>query len=417
MAFPMLKSDWRRRQRNTLFLLVGAGCINYVDRATLSIGNTAIMADMHLSYATMGWLLSALAWTYMLSQIPMGLLADRLGGRVFLGGALILCSCAEIAFGLVDSATSIFWSRAVLGFGEAPLFLAGTRVLVHWFAPEERGGAIGLFNGSASLGPALAPPLLLAVMAWWGWREMSVVVGIFNLFLAIGWVLYYRDPYPGERGEATCTTAEKAGEGSAVWKDLGYLLGRRETWVAMLGYTGVVYLSSLFVTWLPAWLQKTEDLSAVQAGLLSALPQVFSFVGCLGGGKLVDMISRSGVSPLTSCQRMVAISMVFCAVSTAALAAQPGQGLALAILALALLANGVAVSCGWALGTLITTENRVATLEAIQNTGASFGGVLAPLLTGVLAARFGSFGPSFLLAGMVGLLSASMYHYGFSREI
>ena len=245
---------------------------------------------------------------------------------------------------------------------------------------------------------------------------MSVVVGIFNLFLAIGWVVYYREPYPGERGEATCIAAEKAGEGSGLWKDLGYLLGCRETWVAMLGYTGVVYLSSLFVTWLPAWLQRTEGLSVVQAGLLSALPQVFSFIGCLGGGKLVDMISHSGVSPLTSCQRIVAISMLLCAVSTAVLAIQPGQGLALAILALALLANGVAVSCGWTLGTLIATENRVATLEAIQNTGASFGGVLAPLLTGILAARFGSFGPAFLLAGLVGLLSMAMYYYGFSRK-
>ncbi|MCH4086555.1 MAG: MFS transporter [Acetobacter fabarum] len=76
----MQDTRYRTRQRMTLLLLVGAGCINYIDRATLSIGNTAIMADLHLSYETMGWLLSALAWTYMISQIPIGLLADRLGG-------------------------------------------------------------------------------------------------------------------------------------------------------------------------------------------------------------------------------------------------------------------------------------------------------------------------------------------------
>lgn len=161
----MQDSRNRTRQRMTLLLLVGAGCINYIDRATLSIGNTAVMADLHLSYETMGWLLSALAWTYMISQIPIGLLADRLGGRVFLGASLVLCSFSEILFGLVDSSTNIFWTRALLGVGEAPLFLAGTRVLVHWFSAEERGSAIGLFNGSASLGPALAPPFLLAIMA------------------------------------------------------------------------------------------------------------------------------------------------------------------------------------------------------------------------------------------------------------
>jgi MFS family permease len=79
-----------------------------------------------------------------------------------------------------------------------------------------------------------------------------------------------------------------------------------------------------------------------------------------------------------------------------------------------LFASGVAVSCGWTLGTLIVTENRVATLEAIQNTGASLGGVLAPLLTGILATRYGSFGPAFVLACGIGLVSVVMYHKGFS---
>lgn len=412
----MPPSPHRTRQRLTLLLLVGAGCINYVDRATLSIGNTAIMADMHLSYVTMGWLLSALAWTYMISQVPMGLLADRLGGRGFLGTALVLCSCAEIAFGLVDSASSIFWTRALLGLSEAPLFLAGTRVLVHWYAPEERGGAIGLFNGSASLGPALAPPLLLAVMAWWGWRDMSVVVGVVNLLLALGWIFYYREPSAvGEQTAFVHTHHDATPVRSALKDDLGYLLRRRDTWAATAGYTGVVYLSSLYMTWLPAWLEKTQGLSVIQAGLLSALPQIFSFAGCLGGGRLVDAISRRGVPALASCRRTVVLSMLACAVLTGLLALQPGHVPALTLLALALFANGVAVSCGWTLGTLITTEDRVATLEAIQNTGASLGGVLAPILTGILAARFGSFAPAFLLAGGVGILSAAIYHRGFAR--
>jgi MFS family permease len=410
----MQVSRHRTRQRMTLLLLVGAGCINYIDRATLSIGNTAIMADLHLSYETMGWLLSALAWTYMISQIPIGLLADRLGGRVFLGASLVLCSFSEILFGLVDSSTNIFWTRALLGVGEAPLFLAGTRVLVHWFAAEERGSAIGLFNGSASLGPALAPPFLLAIMAWWGWRDMSVLVGVINLLLAVIWIVYYRDPASGEVSAPTPAHSARASLRSALRDDLGYLLRQRNTWAATAGYTGVVYLSSLYVTWLPAWLEKTENLSVIQAGLLSAFPQIFSFLGCFMGGRLMDMISQRGVAPLVACRRTVVLSMLACAILTGTLALQPGSIPAIVLLTFTLFASGVAVSCGWTLGTLIVTENRVATLEAIQNTGASLGGVLAPLLTGILATRYGSFGPAFVLACGIGLVSVVMYHKGFS---
>lgn len=409
----MQLSNYRTRQRISLLLLIGAGCISYIDRATLSIGNTVIMSDMHLSYTTMGWLLSALAWTYMASQIPMGLLADHIGGRFFLGTALLVCSCAEIAFGIVDSATSIFWTRALLGIGEAPLFLAGTRVLVHWYKAEERATAIGLFNGSASLGPALAPPLLLLVMAWWGWRDMSVVVGIINLALAVAWIVYYRDPSQKILKKPLETHAKTVTLLSTLRKDLGSLLNSRNTWVATAGYTGIVYLSSLYVTWLPAWLEKMEHFSVVNAGLLSACPQIFSFMGCILGGKIVDCITRRGVQPLTSCRRTITLSILACAILTGALALQPGRVTAFTVLALALFANGIAVSCGWTLGTLITTENRVATLEAIQNTGASFGGALAPLLTGLLVSHFGSFGPAFLLAAGVGLASTAIYYYGF----
>ncbi|MFT9256646.1 MAG: hypothetical protein ABF535_01070 [Acetobacter sp.] len=105
-----------------------------------------------------------------------------------------------------------------------------------------------------------------------------------------------------------------------------------------------------------------------------------------------------------------------CAVLTATLALQPGQVPALILLAFALFASGVAVSCGWTLGTLITTEDRVATLEAVQNTGASLGGVLAPLLTGILTTYFASFGPAFVLAGGIGLASAFIYYHGFTKK-
>lgn len=102
-------------------LLVMAGCISYIDRAALSIGNTAIMSSMHMSYTGMGWLLSVFAWAYLVSQIPAGLLADRLGGRMLLGAGLCLWSCAQIGFGLMQGVAGLFVCRILLGMGESPL--------------------------------------------------------------------------------------------------------------------------------------------------------------------------------------------------------------------------------------------------------------------------------------------------------
>jgi hypothetical protein len=54
----------RRMQIAALTLLVTSGAVNYVDRATLAIGNPLIRADPHLSVAGMGLLLSAFLWAH-----------------------------------------------------------------------------------------------------------------------------------------------------------------------------------------------------------------------------------------------------------------------------------------------------------------------------------------------------------------
>jgi len=394
--------DWRRRL--SVSLLVMAGCISYIDRAALSIGNTAIMSSMHMSYTGMGWLLSVFAWAYLVSQIPAGLLADRLGGRMLLGAGLCVWSCAQIGFGLMPGVAGLFVCRILLGVGESPLFLAGTRVLVRWFPPAERGTVIGLFNGSAALGPALAPPLLLAIMAFQGWRGMSVSIGVLSLLLGLVWVLYYRDP--------TRTAPASSRPPSILRDDLGYLLRQRSSWIVTAGFAGIIYLTWLYATWLPAWLQSAYHLTATQAGLLSALPQICGFAGNLTGGLLADRLMARGLGRLKACRRPLVLSMIVAAIMTGLTALDTGLTISMVFMAAALFAGGVAMSTGWTLGTVIAAEHRVATLEAIQNTGGSLGGALAPVITGIMVDHFRSFAPSMLVACGVGLTCAAIYQFG-----
>src|SRR5881227_3007378 len=93
----------RRVQRTALVLLVIAGVVNYIDRATLAIANPLIRQDLGLSIADMGLLLSAFLWAYAFSQLPAGALVDRLGPRLMLTLSLGLWSLAQVLGGLVNS--------------------------------------------------------------------------------------------------------------------------------------------------------------------------------------------------------------------------------------------------------------------------------------------------------------------------
>ena len=93
----------RRRRTIAVTLLVIAGCVNYLDRSAVAVGNPEIRADLHLSYAQMGLLLSAFAWAYGLAQLPAGATVDRLGPRRAMGFAMVLWSVAQIGAGFVAS--------------------------------------------------------------------------------------------------------------------------------------------------------------------------------------------------------------------------------------------------------------------------------------------------------------------------
>ncbi len=181
-------------QRAALAMLVVAGVINYVDRATLAVANLLIRDDLHLSIADMGYLLSAFLWAYAFSQLPTGAMVDKLGPRLLLTCGLTLWSFAQLLGGLVHGFGQFFSARLLLGVGEAPQFPTGARVVRDWFNPRDRGLATGIFNCASSLGTAIAVPLLTFLMLSFGWRVMFMIMGIAGLAMAAVWYVVYRNP-------------------------------------------------------------------------------------------------------------------------------------------------------------------------------------------------------------------------------
>src|SRR5437764_14786144 len=123
----------RGHQSVTLSLLFLAGVVNFLDRSSLSIANTTVRAEMHLSATEMGWLLSAFSIAYGVAQLPLIGLLDRAGTRAVLGGGLVLWSAAQMLAGFVRGFGSFIVMRVLLGTGEAPFYPAGVRSVREWF--------------------------------------------------------------------------------------------------------------------------------------------------------------------------------------------------------------------------------------------------------------------------------------------
>src|SRR5215469_13266303 len=221
----------RTVQRRSVALLVAAALINYFDRSALAVANPLIRADLHLSAAQMGLLLSAMMWTYAFAQLPVGAVIDRVGPKRALGVGLLLWSAAQAVGGLMRGFYPFVAARALLGLGEGPMFPAAAAVVRDWFRIGQRTSITGIWNSAPGVAQALAPPVLTLLMTLVGWRWMFIVLGLAGVVLAGVWTLAYRD-----RRRHMGSAPERP---SVSWANL---FRHRMTWGLMAGNFGVIYV-------------------------------------------------------------------------------------------------------------------------------------------------------------------------------
>jgi ACS family hexuronate transporter-like MFS transporter len=210
-------------------LLFLATLISYIDRLTLSVLAPLICRDLGLSnleYAGIGtWFLL----TYSFGRTFFGKLQDRIGTRRGLGLAMCIWSVAEIAHAAARQLASLSFVRALLGLGEDGHWPAAIKSVAEWFPAEERAFAMGIVNTGATLGSALAPPLIVWLQLRFGWQMTFIATGVLGFVWLAVWLFVYRLPGqhkwipPGERSHILA--GQTRPEAETAKADAGALLG------------------------------------------------------------------------------------------------------------------------------------------------------------------------------------------------
>ena len=414
LARAVKSSRIKAVQRTALvLLLVTAGVVNYVDRATLAVANPLIRADLGLSIPEMGLLLSAFLWAYAFAQLPAGVLADRLGPRLTLTLGLTCWSFGQMLGGAVTSFWQFVSARIVLGIGEAPHFPTCARVSRDWFNIRQRGTATGIWNCASSLGTFLALPLLTFLMVSFGWRAMFVIMGGVGLVLAAIVYGIFRNPRetdltPGERAFLEEGDAPNASR-PVTWNAWRRLFGFRTSWGMIVGYFGCIYMTWLYTAWLPSYLEIERHFTLQKTGLVGSIPFAFGVLGGILGGRVVDMLVRRGVDPIRSRKIPMVASLVATAACTVVAALTPSDTLAVACISASLFLVYVSSSSAWAMASVAAPASCTASLGAMQNFGGYIGGALAPTVTGFIVQATHSFQPALFVGAAVALLAAVVY--------
>ncbi|MFN3514384.1 MAG: MFS transporter [Phenylobacterium sp.] len=153
-----------------------------------------LRADLGLTYAQAGFLLTALAGGGLVGFL-FEVAADYVSRRVLASLGALAYGAAMIAFGLGDS----FWMLAAAAFvwgAASDAFIHGCEVALVDLAGEDLPRVLARVNAWSAIGDLLAPlTLALAIASGAGWR--SVFLGGGALMLAYGlWLSTLRLPAP-----------------------------------------------------------------------------------------------------------------------------------------------------------------------------------------------------------------------------
>src|SRR3984893_7335436 len=175
------------------FVLFLATTLNYLDRQTMSIVAPAVQKEMHLDNEALGWLFAVFYYAYTFSQMAVGPVLDRLNLRWVFAAAVLLWSVVSVFTGLAGGFAALLIFRLLLGVVEAANWPAGLRLVSRLLEPRERALGNGIFTSGTSVGALIAPGLILAISAFWGWRWAFVLIGSLGVLWIAGWIMMTRD--------------------------------------------------------------------------------------------------------------------------------------------------------------------------------------------------------------------------------
>ncbi len=123
----------------------------------MSLGVASIDASQRfgVSTSTIALLSTVQLGVYLVMQIPAGLLADRLGPRRSLTLGLLAMGVGELLFAFSPSIGLAIAGRALVGAGDACMFLNVLRVAAHWLPPRRYALAAALTAACGAFGQLL----------------------------------------------------------------------------------------------------------------------------------------------------------------------------------------------------------------------------------------------------------------------
>lgn len=157
----------------------------YILQISPAVMTSELMKAYSLSGTGLGFLVGFYFYTYMIMQIPSGILLDKYGTRLLTGIAILLCAIGTLLFAQAHSFALACFARLLIGFGAAFATTSYMKISSQWFPSQYFALLSGLFGTACMAGAGTAEAPIAWLINHIEWRNTLLICAIAGFILFI----------------------------------------------------------------------------------------------------------------------------------------------------------------------------------------------------------------------------------------
>jgi MFS family permease len=173
------------RGRRTLAACCGAHALHDGYSDMLYVLFPVWQAAFGLSFAQVGLLKSLYSGSMATLQLPMSLLAERVGERMLLALGTLVAATGFVLAGWTAGFLGLALCLALSGAGASVQHPLGSTLTSRAFEGARLRAALGTYNFSGDVGKVLLPALCAALLALLDWHAVTALMGLLGLGAAL----------------------------------------------------------------------------------------------------------------------------------------------------------------------------------------------------------------------------------------
>jgi sugar phosphate permease len=349
------------RRSRYRWAILAAGVVGQASFSAILLGLPAIAPQIRHGYGLtltqVGVVLAALNFGLLLTLLPWGIVADRIGERAVLAAGLTGCAAALVLAGFTSSFAGLVAALAIAGALGGGTQSASGRAVMSWFGRDERGLALGIRQTAVPVGGAIAAVVLPTLSS-----HFSLRAAFFGL--AIGCAL----------GAVVGTVILRSEEASdEPHEEHAPPLRNPAIWLLCVGSTFYVATQISLIGFLVLFLHEERGVSIAAAAAVLAVTEILGGIARIVVGRWSDRLSAR-IRPL----RWIALLLAAAVAASTLLLRTPLWLLIPALVAagtLGLSWNGLSFTAA----AEAAGRRRSGAAIGLQQTFLSGGGIVAPI--------------------------------------